>query len=29
MIYLPVKYLDVEILREGKLDVKTLDMKLY
>jgi len=28
MIYLPIKYLDVEILRNGKLDVKTLDMKL-
>jgi hypothetical protein len=29
MIYLLVKYLDVEILWIGRLDVKTLDVELY
>jgi len=29
MSSLPIKYLDVEILLTGKLDVKSLDIKLY
>lgn len=29
MVSLPIKYLEIEILMTGKLDVKSLDIELY